>query len=185
MGNTGTVEQWVWVLLTSTESTAGKSLLQLTSSLDSCFHTNPGRARTCVTNTAVFLLNWPGLLALLLRDLGSADRVTIGGYSPGTPYPEGQPPSTVRSTHTWQSLGKRDLAHTCPGPHQCRCPAPETELLAGHGVDPTYLPRVTRELYEKSAAPTPPSLIMCKGHSSLRLSLGAEAASGSSLHCPL
>lgn len=78
MGSTGTGEQGVRALLTSTESTAGKSLLQLTSSPDSCFHTNPGRARTCVTNTAVFLLNWPGLLVLLLRGLASADRVTNG-----------------------------------------------------------------------------------------------------------
>ena len=29
------------------------------------------------------------------------------GYSPGTPYPEGQPPSAVQSTHTWQSPGRR------------------------------------------------------------------------------
>ena len=57
------------------------------------------------------------------------------GYSPGTPYPEGQPPSAVQSTRTWQSLGRRGWAHTCPGPHLCRCPAPETELSAWHGMD--------------------------------------------------
>lgn len=46
-------KHWVQALLTSTESTAGKSLLQLTSSPDSCFHTKPGRARTYGTNTIV------------------------------------------------------------------------------------------------------------------------------------
>lgn len=57
------------------------------------------------------------------------------GYSPGTPYPEGQPPSAVQSTRTWQSLGRRGWAHTCPGPHLCHCPAPKTGLSAWHGVD--------------------------------------------------
>lgn len=44
---------WLWSscnnlnVLTSTESTAGKSLLQLTASPVSCFHTSPGRAKTC------------------------------------------------------------------------------------------------------------------------------------------
>lgn len=49
--------------LTSTESTAGKSLLQLTSSPESCFHTKPGRASTWGTNTHYYLLtqSCPGL----------------------------------------------------------------------------------------------------------------------------
>lgn len=43
MGAHGTVP----ALLTSSTSTAAKSLLQMTSSPDSCFHTRLGRARTC------------------------------------------------------------------------------------------------------------------------------------------
>ena len=68
------------------------------------------------------------------------------GYSPGTPYPEGQPPSAVRSTRTWQSLGRRGWAHTYPGPHPCHCPVPETELSARHGMDPTLLPQMPQKL---------------------------------------
>lgn len=52
------------------------------------------------------------------------------GYSPGTPYPEGQPPSAVRSTHTWQSPGRRGWAHTCPGPRLCHCPAPRDRAVS-------------------------------------------------------
>lgn len=116
-------------LLTSTESTAGKSLLQLTSSPESCFHTKPGKARTCGTNTTVCdpelsRFGWPFFLPGARADLM---RCRLG-YSPGTPYPEGQPPLAVRSTRTWQSLGRRGWAHTCPGPHLCHCPVPKTEL---------------------------------------------------------
>lgn len=67
-------------------------------------------------------------------------------YSPGIPYPEGQPPSAVQSTHIWQSLGRRGWAHTCPGPHQCHCPAPKTELSAWCGMDPTLLPHTLQRL---------------------------------------
>lgn len=61
-------------------------------------------------------------------------------YSPETPYPGEQPPSAVRSTHTWRSLGKRGWAHTYPGPPLCHCPVPKKELSIWHGMDPTLLP---------------------------------------------
>lgn len=139
-GTTGSRPQ-----LTSTESTAGKSLLQLTSSPESCFHTKPGSARTCGTNATVFS---PCTAQFGWLVFSPRARISLVGgrvgYSPGTPYPEGQPPSAVRSTRTWQSLGRRGWAHTYPGPHPCHCPAPETELSAWHGVDLSLSPQTPR-----------------------------------------
>lgn len=70
-------KHWLQTLLTNTESTAGKSLLQLTSSPESCFHTKPGRARTCRTRahccllTELLRLGWPSLPS---RAQGCLDR---------------------------------------------------------------------------------------------------------------
>lgn len=46
-------------VLTRTESTAGKSLLQLTASPVSCFHTSPGRANTYRSSQRIKPLNPP------------------------------------------------------------------------------------------------------------------------------
>lgn len=92
-------------VLTSTESTAGKSLLQLTASPVSCFHTSPGRAKTCKIwhrrSHNIKSLSPTDSYFIAVTDL---QEVESEHHSPRSLFLWEQLPWADRSTHTYGTL---------------------------------------------------------------------------------
>lgn len=130
---------WIPAPLTSSESTAAKSLLQLTSSPDSCFHTSAGRESICrreQPQVSFLCLSFTRGQPLCPSHNGPCQATSLAGKalpcSPETPCSSGLLPSAARSTHTWGSPCMRGWGRTCPWSHCCCYPGGERLTICRH-----------------------------------------------------